>query len=617
MAAKVTVRELVTKLTIGGNAGDKLAKFGLQMNGIKAGLGVLVGVVKAASAATLGLVDDVTAAGDSIAKTSAKIGITAKSFQRLTFAAERSGASTRSLSKGLQNIQKNLRDAEIAAGKGKGTGFTRALADIGLGFKDLQGLSPEKQLGLIGEALATTADSGERMAQAQKILGEKSGPELAVLLAEGTKGIKALGDEAERLGLVLDDKTVKASAAFQDRMTDVRAVLTGVKNVIGAALIPVVEKSVKKFTEWMLANREFIKLNFQKVVTGLTNAFQELLKNSDDIVEGFKDIVNFGRGVLSFFSSLIDLVGGVGNAAKVAAAGWASFRVAMIAASAGVLLNPFTAIAVALAGIAAALILIETESENARKALLNFQSVSSKVEKPINEKQARDDANAVARSIRSGKPLGESVRKRFASTSRAHLNRAFGRAEVLINRGTERVAGPFGSSIVRTISRGNLPGEIDALRSLEARTRSDRDAARESADRESEIDAMFDANIGDISTPASVDDADGGGGRGKGKGKGKKGTKGRDKETDQLMVDAIKSGILPEAAALLTSTQPPIIIPITNVNVQMDVDASMEFDGVAGEDPETFIERVREVATDVLGTEFRSAIDELRPQIAR
>jgi hypothetical protein len=617
MAAKVTVRELVTKLTIGGNATDRLAKFGLAMNGVKAGLGILVGVVKAASRATLGLVDDVTSLGDSIAKTSRQIGISARSFQRLSFAADRSGASARSLRKGLLNISKNLRDAEIAAGKGKGTGFTGALAELGLRFKDLQGLSPEKQLGLLGDALNGITDKSRRAALAQQLLGVRSGPELASLLAEGTGGLKALGDEAERLGLVLDDKALAASEAFQDSMTDLKAVLTGVKNTIGVALIPIVEKAVKNFKDWILANKDFIKINFEKVVKALTGAFDELIKNSDKIVSGFEDLVNLGRGVFDFFSGLIELVGGLSNAIKIAAAGWVAYKAAMIAATAGLLLNPFVALGVALAGIAAALVLIEIESENARKALLNFQSVSSKADKPVDEKQARSDASAIARGIRSGQGVDRSVRKRLAGTSRAQLNRTFGRAEALIARGTERVAGPFGSTVVRRVSRGNLPGEVDALRALEARTRADRDAAREAIARESEIDAMFAENIGDISTPVPVG-ATGGGRRfrpiSEGLGKGKKGT---DESLNDILIEAIKSGQLPESAALLTSTQPPIIIPITNITVQMEVDASTEINGIAGEDVESFGERVRDVVVEALGTEMRDAMDQLRPQLAR
>lgn len=618
MAAKVTVRELVTKLTIGGNAGDKLAKFGLQMSGIKAGLGVLVGVVKVVSKATIGLVDDVTAVGDSIAKTSREIGIGAKSFQRLSFAAERSGVPLRNLRKGLQNIQKNMRDASIAAGEGKKTGFTKALAEVGLRLKDLEGLNAEEKLGLIGEAMSEVTDKGRRMAIAQKILGEKAGPLFASLLAEGTEGIKALGDEAERLGLVMDEDALAASEAFQDSMTNMNSVLKGIKQTVGIALIPIIQKSIDKFKDWLLLNRAFVTEKFEKGVKVLTKAFSFLLDNIDEIVGGFKSLGELSSDVLEFFRELSEAVGGVKNLLKLAAIAWGTYRAAALAATLGLSLTPIGALGFALAGIAAAFLAIETSADRARKARFRFEAGASSADKPVNEKQVRQDANAIVKGIRSGRDRSAALRKRAASTSKEQATQTFSTAERLLKRGQIREDTGLGFSVLKTVSLGNLPGELGSLEELINQTRADRIAAREAREAgpgETDVDflgGLFAENISNVPT--------GGGGRRFkpiGDGDGKKGTKGRDKETDQLLADAIKSGALPEAAALLTSTQPPIIIPITNINVQMDVDASMEFDGVAGEDADSFIERVREVATDVLGTEFRSAIDELRPQLAR
>lgn len=625
MAAKITVRELVTKLTIGGNAGDKLAKFGLAMNGVKAGLGIMVGVMKVASKATIGLVDDVTKLGDSIAKTANQIGVSGKSLQRLSFAADRSGASFRGLRKGLQNIQKNLRDAEIAAGKGKGTGFTAALAEIGLRFKDLQDLSPEKQLGLLGDALNGVADKGRRMAISQKLLGERSGPNLAALLAEGTAGVKALGDEAERLGLVMGDKALKASEVFQDRMTDLRAVLKGLKTTIGVALIPIVEKVIVKFTNWLLLNRKFITGKFEKGVKFLSAAFAGLMDNLDDIVKAFGDMAEMSMEALEFFRKLADSVGGLENLVRLLTAAWVTYRVAAIAATTGLALGPLGLLVVGLLAVGAAFSKVETSADRARKARDRFNA-GLKEDKPIDKAQAARDATAIAKAVKSGKGISPELRARLVSQSARQTAisvdaaKAFVRANVksmkqLGAQAGRRISGKsgVGSVVAKGPASRAGAGQIGLLREIElevAGLRGDAKSARDTGAAESDLDF-----VGGLITPGSG----GGGGRsfrpirdGAGKDKDEP-----DSSFEQLMAEAIKSGRMPEAAALLTSTQPPILLTVTNINVDMTVDASMEFDGVAGQDPASFIEQVREVVIETFGTETRAAMNELRPQLAR
>ena len=611
----ITVRELVTKLTIGGNATDKLAKFGLAMNGVKAGLGILVGAVKVASAATIGLVDDVTQLGDTIAKTSRQVGISAKEFQRLSFAAERSGVPMVNLKKGLQNIERNLRDAALAAGKGKGTGFTAALDEVGLSIKDFEGLNAEEKIGLFGEALSQVADEGRRVALSQKLVGEEAGPRFASLLAEGTGGLKALGDEAERLGLVMDGKALKASEAFQDSMTNLRSVVMGLKTTIGVALIPIVKKGVDGFKDWILANREFIKQNFEKVVKFLSKAFDGLADNLDDIIKGFQDLVGFGRDMLAFFSGLVSTLGGVENTIRLLTAAWVTYKIAAIAATTGLALGPIGILAVGLLAVAAAFSEIETEADRARKARDRF-TAGLKEKEPINKKQATLDAAAITRLTRRGQRLPLALLARLASQNSRQTQISIDAAKAQIQVGKKRpsrtrvIGGKFG-----TIKRGserfdqlNLlqgagKGELDLLKEFEAEIAGIRKAA-----------ASPGVDTGDSIIDSLPTGGGGGGGGGGGKGGAKKDT---DEDLSELLAAAIKSGQLPESAALLASTQPPIIIPITNNTITVEVDATSTFEGVPGENASEFVERAEEVFGDLWGRKMLEAIDELRPQLAR
>ena len=237
----ITVRELVTKLTIKGDAKKKLVEFNRLDQYDKKAFVALAAGAATASTAVVALVNNVTAVGDGIAKTSRAVGVTAREFQRLRFAADRTGVPLVNLKKGLQNIERNLRDAALAAGRGNKSSFAIALEEVGLRLEDLQGLNAEEQIGLMGEALSRVADEGQRVAIAQKLVGEEAGPKFASLLAEGRDGIQKLGDEFERLGFVMDKDALDASESYQDSLTDLRTVLTGVKNAVGIQLIPIVE----------------------------------------------------------------------------------------------------------------------------------------------------------------------------------------------------------------------------------------------------------------------------------------------------------------------------------------------------------------------------------------
>ena len=71
-----TVRELVTKLDVRGNSAEKLAAFGLAMNGVKAGLDLMVSAFNGAKAVLFDFTAEIAAGGDEVAKAAKNIGIT-------------------------------------------------------------------------------------------------------------------------------------------------------------------------------------------------------------------------------------------------------------------------------------------------------------------------------------------------------------------------------------------------------------------------------------------------------------------------------------------------------------------------------------------------------------
>lgn len=285
----------IAKVTEEADKAEK--KGGARLKGFAKKAGVaFAGVAAAAAAAAAGifkLVDSVTAAGDETAKAARRAGLGAEEFQRLAFAAERSGTNTEAVAKAARNFTRFFDEARQ---KGA-TPFTDALDRVGLSMAQLAGLNFEDKLGLIADALLEVEDKSERTLLAQRLLGEEAGPQLASLLESGAAGIRQLGDEAERLGAVLDEDALAASEEFQDAVTNLKTTVGGLVNQVGIELIPLVQNAVEEIQRWVLENRELIKTKVVEWIEKILPLARELLELLTKLVDMFAWIVDAAGGM--------------------------------------------------------------------------------------------------------------------------------------------------------------------------------------------------------------------------------------------------------------------------------------------------------------------------------
>ena len=77
----------------------------------------------------------------------------------------------------------------------------------------------------------------------------RSGANLAPMMELGSAGIKALGDEAEATGLVLDGKAVKAARRLEIEMDRADDAMAGMATTIGRELIPAITDLMKSYND--------------------------------------------------------------------------------------------------------------------------------------------------------------------------------------------------------------------------------------------------------------------------------------------------------------------------------------------------------------------------------
>jgi hypothetical protein len=225
-----------------------------------------------ATVALTGIAVSTALAGDSAAKTAKQLGVGVEELQELTFAADRSGASMKDLETGIRRL------AVVAVDAAEGTGAgAEAFAALGISATDAEGelKDPLKLFEEVAGSMATMENETQKMALANDVFG-RSGAKLLPLLNEGADGIQALRAEARAYGLVMSKEATEASEAFVDTMTNAKGVLTGLKNTIGIALIPVLDDVIGRFTDWFLANRELIQVRAREWAERLASAAERL-----------------------------------------------------------------------------------------------------------------------------------------------------------------------------------------------------------------------------------------------------------------------------------------------------------------------------------------------------
>jgi hypothetical protein len=217
----------------------------------------------AMQAATLGpiaaAVLQFSGTGDALDKMSARTGIAADTLSALGFAAEQSGASLDSVEKGLVGLVK----FNAALEKGS-RGAADVLSQLGVHAEEFAGMNSEEQFAKIADHLMSIEDPGRRASLVMSIFG-KSGRELLPLLNGGSAGIKALTDEARKLGFVMSEEDVKSAAELNDSLNRVKRTAEGVTLKLGAALAPAITAIMDaaapllaQATAWIEQNRQLI-----------------------------------------------------------------------------------------------------------------------------------------------------------------------------------------------------------------------------------------------------------------------------------------------------------------------------------------------------------------------
>lgn len=196
-------------------------------------------------------------------------GLAAESMQKLKYAAEQEHASLESLEKGLMNLTVRLGYAgdELET-------YVRYFRELGIEYRETDGtLRDTYDVFLdISDAVSQGELSTEQLSATLQLFGARAGKELIPLLKKGRNWFELMGDEAERLGVILDEETIKKIKEFDDAMLKMR---TGIKGISYQLFVPLINVA-SEFANHMSKTFEFNKTQIREFGETMANVIVQL-----------------------------------------------------------------------------------------------------------------------------------------------------------------------------------------------------------------------------------------------------------------------------------------------------------------------------------------------------
>jgi len=189
---------------------------------------VAAGVAAAGAVGMAALTKAAIDNADAMYKQSQITGVQIGELSKLAHAGEGADVEFSDLTGSLGKFNKGI----VAAAEGTGA-QADAFKILGINIKNTDGsLKTTNELfGEVAQAFSQVEDGANKTAIAQDLFG-KSGAALIPLLNGGKQGLKDAGDELERMGGVLDEKTGKAAEKFNDNLHALNKSLANMGTVI-------------------------------------------------------------------------------------------------------------------------------------------------------------------------------------------------------------------------------------------------------------------------------------------------------------------------------------------------------------------------------------------------
>ncbi|RWF52048.1 MAG: hypothetical protein EOS50_26070 [Mesorhizobium sp.] len=315
--------------------GSDLATVGRRLALLGTGLAAAAG---GATVAVVGLAKSGAEAADAAGKAAQKTGLQIDAYGRLEFAAKQADVSQEEFVSGMSRLNKAIAEAATETSKAgdvldaTGVKVTRfggktkdaakkvdtagnVFTKLGVKIKDANGRlrSNEAIVQDVAAAFARMPDGALKSALAIELFG-KAGANLLPFLNQGADGLRALGTEAEKLGILFTPEQFAVGDALGDSLDSLSTAIKAIRVQFGLLFAPIVLEAAKGLTDIVVANKDAILqlgAAAARTVAGILGDLLHLLSGNDQNVKNpwilhWRDaIVGFGRDVQAVVNTVV------------------------------------------------------------------------------------------------------------------------------------------------------------------------------------------------------------------------------------------------------------------------------------------------------------------------
>lgn len=333
---------------------------------------------------------------DDINTLSKTTGISTAELQKFTYATNLIDVSVDTLSGSLTKLTRNM---STAAENGKSSA-AEAFKELHVAVTDAAGELRDRQEVFydVINALGKIANETQRDALAMDIFG-KSAQQLNPLIKGGAEALKEIGAEAEKAGLILSQDTLNSLNAFNDKVDELKAKGTAIKELAAAEMTPALDGLVEVGDELLQEIQQMVKSGeLKSMAKELGVAIKngaEALKNIIGFVWKYKEAIGAAVvGMVAFKAamSITALINSLVVGFKALRVATQSETTSMAALNAVMNANPIGIVVGAVAALTAAFITLTGTIGASGSAFRNYNEELDELLK----KQSEAEANAAA-----------------------------------------------------------------------------------------------------------------------------------------------------------------------------------------------------------------------------
>lgn len=256
-----------------------------KFDGLSAGAGNLILALGAVVTGLVKCSKGVADFADDLLTLSSTTGIATDELQKLQYATDFVDVSVETMTGSITKLTQNMSKARDGSKEA-----AEAFKKMHIRITDNHGALRDSNE-VFYEAidkLGKIKNETERDAMAMKLFG-RSAKELNPLIETGSKRLEELGNEAEKLGIVMGEDDLRAAAAFSDALASFQKVADSFKNNIGLALLPILTKLFEVLGS--------IPVPVLETIVKLAGVVTVVLL----VVKAIKELTSTARGITSFF----------------------------------------------------------------------------------------------------------------------------------------------------------------------------------------------------------------------------------------------------------------------------------------------------------------------------